>query len=418
MISNGKLLSWQAKISGESLIISGRVPKMKVMSDIVGKLYQILSLPKVRVVLLVTGWFAVVILLFFFSNQKFTYNTSITTPSFEVPKLLSTTYHWDSGYYLSIAEKGYDSTTPNQYAFFPLYSLLIRWVSVLTGNLVTAAILINYFSLVVTALSLVSITRRLLPGVVQTLPLFLLLVFPSAYFLAGVYGESLFLALSLGAYLLALQKRWWLAALVAGFASAGRVPGSLVSLLVIFLFLESNNWKLRVKDVPKFIAIILISCAGILVYSLFLHRELGSVWQLREIYQTYWPLRELNLNIIETVLQWLRSIIWYARIGNYPAFFDVLLPVSMWMVSFSLLVSYWRKLPLSLSLFTLTNLILLAATTAYDSINRYLLPVFPIYLLLALVFQKKGEAYQLYLLLSALLMGVMAAAFATNFWTG
>ena len=55
--------------------------------------------------------------------------------------------NWDGGHFLGIADginNGYDEKF--QYAFFPLYPLLINLLSKLTGNFLTAGILISVVS--------------------------------------------------------------------------------------------------------------------------------------------------------------------------------------------------------------------------------------------------------------------------------
>src|SRR5207237_1033638 len=52
---------------------------------------------------------------------------------------------------------------------------------------------------------------------------FFMFVFPTSYFLHIGYTESLFLALSVGAFLAARVRRWWLAGTLGALAAAARV---------------------------------------------------------------------------------------------------------------------------------------------------------------------------------------------------
>src|ERR1035437_9930220 len=52
--------------------------------------------------------------------------------------------NWDGGHFIGIAKYGYSEKF--QYAFFPLYPLLIRAISQITNNYFYSAILINLVS--------------------------------------------------------------------------------------------------------------------------------------------------------------------------------------------------------------------------------------------------------------------------------
>lgn len=375
-------------------------------------------LPFLRIALVVLVWFLFVLSLFFAASHKLTYNSVIGTPPTEGPAFFKTAAHWDSGYYLNIAKDGYlPEREPSQYAFFPLYPYLMRAASHLTGSLMAGGLLVNLISLALAAAGLWAIARRLFDEGTGWRSTLLLLVFPSAYFFVGIYGEALFLALSVGAYLATLHKKWWIAAVLAGLASANRVPGILVGALVALAYLESDAWKLTWQKVLQALALFLVGISGLVAYLAFLVREVGSFAQISAIYKEFWPDRMVSLNYPRTFWHWLRDGIWYFRSEQFAAFFDWLLPVGLFVLAVGLLIWGWRRLPKSLVIFTALNLILLASTSTYDSINRYLAPLFPLYLLLALT-GKSERRFSLIFAAMAILMGYLAASFATNFWTG
>ena len=64
---------------------------------------------------------------------------------------------------------------------------------------------------------------------------------PMAFFLSAVYSESVYLALTLGAFLSARQGRWARAGLLGALAAATRSSGLLVILALVLLWLEANR---------------------------------------------------------------------------------------------------------------------------------------------------------------------------------
>ena len=133
--------------------------------------------------------------------------------------------HWDALHYLAIAEKGYlpahvhgqGLTSP---AFFPLYPLLINIVSLLTlGDTYIAALLISNLALFFACYQLYLLVQcdfsvRIARGTVVAL-----LAFPTAFFGLVPYAESLFLALAIASFR-GIRQHHWLAAGVWGMLAA------------------------------------------------------------------------------------------------------------------------------------------------------------------------------------------------------
>ena len=141
---------------------------------------------------------------------------------------------WDSNWYLLIAESGYDwpSSTP---AFFPLYPLLVGGLGrLLGGHFLLAGLVVSLVACAAAfALLYGLIERRLGRGDARRTVLYLAL-FPTSFFLGAVYGESLFLALAVGVFVLAERGRLGWAAVLAGLALLTRAQG--VALLPALAF--------------------------------------------------------------------------------------------------------------------------------------------------------------------------------------
>jgi Mannosyltransferase (PIG-V) len=143
----------------------------------------------------------------------------------ELGQLVDVWARWDSDWYLRIAEEGYSwpSSTP---AFFPLYPLLVGGLGrILAGHYLLAGVLV---SLAAGAVAFVLLYRLAVPrlgheGARRTL--LYLALFPTAFFLGAVYGESLFLLLAVATFLLAERDRFGWAGITAGLALLTRPAG-------------------------------------------------------------------------------------------------------------------------------------------------------------------------------------------------
>lgn len=156
---------------------------------------------------------------------------------------------WDSRWYLSIAQGGYQlSADPAQaysnLAFFPLYPLLARgpgWLFPLPESviLLTGLALSNLLFLAACVLLRRTAVERLgLSEQSARRALLLMMAFPAGFYFSSFYPESLFLFLSLAGFWLAAGRRWPLAGLCAALAVLTRPQGVMVAAALGWLYLE------------------------------------------------------------------------------------------------------------------------------------------------------------------------------------
>lgn len=129
---------------------------------------------------------------------------------------------WDGGWYLRIADGGYaeqldlSSEATGSLGFYPLYPLLIRGVSSVTGlDGRTAGVLLSELAAVVAAAGLYTLATRLYDRRVGVALVALWSAQPLSIVLSMVYTEALFTALAVWA-LVALRRHSWLAAGILG----------------------------------------------------------------------------------------------------------------------------------------------------------------------------------------------------------
>jgi len=108
---------------------------------------------------------------------------------------------WDAAHYLYLSEVGYGKNMPSC-AFYPLWPVLVRCFSVVTGgsHLVAGMVLANVFSLIAFGLFLQMVNDRFDRSSAM-LSLVFLLAFPGSLFFQFIYSEGLFFLL--------LMVLWW-----------------------------------------------------------------------------------------------------------------------------------------------------------------------------------------------------------------
>ncbi len=147
--------------------------------------------------------------------------------------------NFDGEHYLNIAQNGYQTIRgQSEYAFFPLYPLLINLVSRSGIDLYLSAHLVTFIS----AIGFVFILLKWAVKYIQnplTL-LWLILLSPGAVFLSAIYSEPLFLFLAVATFYFSDRKQWGLATLATALATATRVNGIF---LVLFLLIKSRSLR-------------------------------------------------------------------------------------------------------------------------------------------------------------------------------
>ncbi|MFH1181277.1 MAG: mannosyltransferase family protein [bacterium] len=311
--------------------------------------------------------------------------------------------HWDSFWYLDIAQNGYIFKGPEKLSnivFFPLYPLLIRAASFfIGGNFIFAGWILSLIFLFLALFYFSRLVREFHNEINYQLPLALLLIFPTAFFLNAIYTESLFLFLSIAAFYYAFKKKFCLAGIFGFFASLTRVTGILLFIPLIWEYFK--NFKFHQPFNENFLSIFLVPL-GTLGFFLFHYFKFGDFFLFLKV-EGWWG-RAFSLNKDHFLL--------LTNPAAANLFTDLLF------VIFAIIATYFvfKKLRTSYGLYMSTTLLVALGTGTFMSIGRYLLVLFPIFILIALV---KNQRQQLaYIFFSTLLLAMNIILFVNNYWAG
>lgn len=167
-----------------------------------------------------------------------------TPPFAEVDDALESWLQYDAGWYIGIAESGYFYIPGQQssVAFFPAFPLAVRAVAGAVDSTPLAAIAATFACGLAAALLFWRwCADRLTAGGTRT-AVVLLLAYPYAWFLYGSgYGDALFLAATVGAFLLLERDHAVLAGLAGFVATATRPNGVAVAVGLVAVALERRG---------------------------------------------------------------------------------------------------------------------------------------------------------------------------------
>jgi hypothetical protein len=344
--------------------------------------------------------------------------------------LIGPLLRWDAHYYLGIATGGYRPEVEalrGARAFFPAYPLLVRGLGGF-ASMAAAALAATAVSLAALAgglrllhrLTALELDARSADATV------LLLAFaPVAFFFSAPYTESLFLLLSVAAFLAARTGRWALAGVAAGLASGTRPTGALliVPLAILYLYgprADREPSPTRHRLLPRHpvrpdVLWLALAPAGVIAYSLYLRHAVGDALAWQHIQPLFgrrsfeWPTETLRQAAVAA---------FHAVKGDGPGPYrgPILLETAYLPLVVAGIVGAFRRLPVAYGVYALLALVLAIASPAYveplRSLPRLMLPVFPIAIWLA-AWAGERQIVRPALVVSAALLALVTAEFAS-----
>jgi hypothetical protein len=173
---------------------------------------------------------------------------------------------FDAAFYLDIAAHGFGAPSAGRTAFFPLYPLLIRLGTPLTGSGILAGAVISAAAFLVALILLHRLTTLELDRRAADATVWLLALAPLAFFFTAIYSESVFLALGLGAALAARRDHWRLACALGAAATLTRPVGIALVVVLVGLRVHSrgDGWTGARRD--RALAWVLLAPAALAAY--------------------------------------------------------------------------------------------------------------------------------------------------------
>jgi hypothetical protein len=240
--------------------------------------------------LLIAGWklvsLAVMLLAFTyldFSNEA--WRASFVYPDIEPASFRTALQTWDGSHYLYLAEQGYSAGHPSN-AFYPLYPLSIRAVSLITGDSLVAALLISNLASAAGLWLLYAFVQRRFSRVTAWRTLVLFLAFPTAFFLNVAYSEGLFLLLTTAFLYLLYDRRYAAAAAIAFLLPFARPLGVAIVLpAIVFVLVEASRatapalglrGRLRAVLLHPGSVVVLAPLAGFAAYLAYMYALTGD----------------------------------------------------------------------------------------------------------------------------------------------
>jgi 4-amino-4-deoxy-L-arabinose transferase-like glycosyltransferase len=336
---------------------------------------------------------------------------------------------WDSVWFLRIAEHGYGSAKGAAAAFYPLYPATVALLGrALFGHYVLAGILVSLAASFASFLLLYRIAEERLGADGARRAVLYLAVFPFALFLQAVYSESLYLLLTLAAFMLAERRRFLLAGTVTGLALLTRpTAAALLPALALLAWRE--------RDRLRALASLAIAPLLFAAYPLYLWAAEGDPWQFLHAQRIWsrhlspvgplggiWDGLRAGWAGVEQLASGSHTHVYWAPVQDAdPIRVAVLnLEALAFLVLFVVLaVIAWRRFGAPYGLFAALSLAIPLSVPSERwpllSLPRFGLTIFPLFLALA-VLGGRPRAHTAIVAVSSLLLGVSVAQWALWQW--
>lgn len=275
---------------------------------------------------------------------------------------------FDANWYLKIAQRGYDANDGST-VFFPIYPALIRIVSAFVGDGMLAALLVSNGALIGALAFLYRLVEGLFDGSSARRAVAYVVLFPTGFFLFAAYTEALFLFFTLGAFVCARQNRWFVVTLFGGLAALTRLQGVLLLVPLVWMWWQQNK---SVNDSRFTLYVLFLIPVATFIFLVFTNLSLLNSY-----------VGELHARF---VLPWDNIIASFALIVNGTAsFIDISNLVATLGVGVMLMI-VWQRVPREYALYALlmflAPLFRMTETQPLVSMNRYVLVLFPMFMLL------------------------------------
>jgi hypothetical protein len=344
---------------------------------------------------------------------------------------------WDALHYLAISLDGYVESQPGlppadvRPAFFPLFPGLVHVLSWFGASPGVVLIMAYAVSLAAFLTALVLMHRLAVIEIGDQharTALMLLAFFPLAFFFGLPYTESLFLLLAVAVFLGAREGRWALVGVSLALASATRVPGLLLFMPALLIYLygprldqpERPSRGIRPRYPLRWDATwLLLVPVGLLAYSAYLHFTLGDALQWQQAQELF---GRHTVDPFTGAWHGLRAAgesfgtVFEGKYDEQPIYYHLdIAQVGLVAVAVVAGIAMLRNLPVAYGTWVLISLLPIFVSQPLDnplfSAGRFISVLFPIFFWLARVCDRRGST-QTVIVLSAAAMAVLTAEFA------
>lgn len=354
-------------------------------------------------------------------GRTFPYANTVLQPT-GLPSWIWGFGNFDGVHYLRLAQNGY--VDAYYQAFFPLLPLLIRFFNIIPKNVLldarvfvdpsyfyTGIILSNLFLLISLLVLNKLVGKNMFFG-----SALLLLSFPTAFYFGAIYTESLFLLELLLFMLFLKEKKYLYAGCVASVASATRLIGVLLSLVLLIELIReiySGKIKLWTTTFYKEVFSLLVAPSGLLAYMFCLKRHFGNYFAFVSV-QSGFGAERSSMPMISLPQVFYRYLKMFLSVKNQYQLFSISVEFVFAILGLVLIIWAYKKIAISWWLFSLLVYLLPTLTGTFSSMPRYL--IFSYVVLIPIIVKLPASFRKFTVVVMSVLQMLFLALFTRGYW--
>lgn len=315
---------------------------------------------------------------------------------------------WDGPHYIYISQYGYTNTgdEANFIVFLPLYPLLLKITSLLISSPQIAGVFLSNLVFVAAGFAFYKMVSKFYSEKIGKLSTLVLITFPTSYFFSTTYPESLFLLFVSLSFCFAHSS----AVKSSLFAALATLTRPFGIVLWIPLLLEMRNSPKRIQS---FFTIILFAILSFGTYLYLNFKTYGDLFAFQKILEKHW-FKSFNFPWEGIRASWERGLNNFRGSEDqiYIGIAEGIAATVCWL----LIPLAYKKLRSSHFAYYLSSVVLFTSTGFLLSGPRYLLSIFPIFILLAILCQNK-YFLAFWLVLSTTLLLFLSLRFTLGAWS-
>ena len=341
---------------------------------------------------------------------------NFTSTALDPRTLLTAWDRWDSGQFEAIAAHVY--THRYHAAFFPLYPYLERFLGFVTGGPFIAGLIISNIAGLALFVVLYKLVKDDFDESLAGRTLLYLAVFPTSFFLAAAYNESVFLCLTLLSFYSMRNGRWWQAGIFGLLAALTRSSGLFLLLPFCYEYVRQHQFQWKAIRFSALGGLLIPAGVGIFAVYCFVHyhdalafSHAQATWgrQLQPPWMTFIDAllvikhyKFLSFNSIHTVIDFTACML--------MLILTILCFVGPWKFS-----KEHRAYALYAAAFYLFLILFPAENFPVQSISRQVIEIFPAFIILAML-GRRANFNLYYLTLAGALLGFMLLQYLSGYW--
>lgn len=322
----------------------------------------------------------------------------------------------DVTWYTEIANSGYlqekfSSEEYRNWAFYPLWPAVL-WLSKFTSfDIFTFGLLVCNLLLLASTFLLYKLLKRNFSEELAFLSCILFLLFPYSYYFSRPGNEAIFLFLTLLALFFGQKKNWFLASVFGALSTLARVQGLFIIFPLLYLYykeFESN------KKLSWGIFSFLLIPASLLGFMYHLYLKTGNFFASFEIQKAWFNTASYPL---DAMIRYVKNPTIYAHGWELSILTFGFMLASLLLAVWMILKNKSYKIPVEYLILMSCHLFVNVSRTSMMAGTRYLIVIFPLFIGLACILEKKPRLLLfVYFLFSSMLCFFTLAIFNNKSW--